>query len=158
MLAMAGTRRQRSDRGAAAVEFALVMMPLLVLLFGAIQYGLYFWAMQGGNDIVRDAVRASAVGDQTVSSCAAFRASVRSHLDGLSGSGSTATIIRTYVDAQSPADGVTEGDQVRISVQFKSADMHFPFIPFIHDGVVTSTADARVEHVIDRNNPPQDCS
>jgi Flp pilus assembly protein TadG len=34
--------RQRGDRGAAAVEFALVSPLLLVLLFGLVDYGLYF--------------------------------------------------------------------------------------------------------------------
>jgi len=151
-------RKGRAEHGAAAVEFALVLLPLVVLLFGAIQYGLYFWAMQGGSDIARSAVRVSAVGDATTSTCAAFRADIRSQISGLTGSAATATITRTFVDAQSPADGVTEGDKVRVSVQFKSADLHFPFIPFVHDGYVTSTAEARVDFVPDRDNPPQACS
>ncbi len=158
MVAVFVGRRRRTDRGAAAVEFALVMLPLVVLLFGAIQYGLYFWAMQGGSDIARSAVRTSAVGDAATSTCTAFRADVRSQISGLTGSAATATITRTFVDAQSPADGVTEGDKVRISVQFKSTDLHFPFVPFIHDGMVTSTAEARVDFVPDRDNPPQACS
>lgn len=151
-------RRQSAERGAAAVEFALVMLPMIVLLFGAIQYGLYFWAMQGGSDIARDAVRSSAVGAADTTSCEAFRADIRSQIDGLVGDADSATITRTFIDAQSPADGVTEGDQVRVSVRFKSADLHFPFIPFIRDGVVTSTAEARVDFVPDRDNRPQECS
>ena len=156
---MAWSRRRSGDEsGAAAIEFALVLLPLVVLLFGAIQYGLYFWAMQGGSDIARDAVRLSAVGDTSTSSCAAFRDDIRAQIGGLTGDAASATITRTFIDAQSPADGVTEGDQVRVSVQFKSADLHFPFIPFVHDGMVTSTAEARVDFVPDRDNPPQECS
>jgi Flp pilus assembly protein TadG len=37
-----GQRRRREDRGASAVEFALVSPLLFTLLFGAIDYGLYF--------------------------------------------------------------------------------------------------------------------
>jgi Flp pilus assembly protein TadG len=134
------------------------MLPLVALLFGAIQYGLYFWAMQGGSDIARGVARDSAVSDTATATCTAFRADVRSQIDGLTGSGSTATIKRTYVDAQSPPKGVTVGDKVRISVTFKSADMNFPFIPFVHDGNVTATAESRVDYVPDPDNPPQSCS
>src|SRR3954471_3880208 len=37
-----GVRRRSGDRGASAVEFALVSPLLFTLLFGAIDYGLYF--------------------------------------------------------------------------------------------------------------------
>jgi Flp pilus assembly protein TadG len=144
----------RPEHGASAVEFALVMIPLITLLFGAIQYGLYFWAMQGGSDITRSAVRASAVGDANVVTCAGFRANIRSQIGGL-GDGATATITRTFTKAN--ASGVRPGDKVQVSVQFKSTDMHLPFIPFIRDGLVTSTAESRVDYV-DEQNPPQDCS
>ena len=48
--------RSRSEDGASAVEFALVMVPLLTLVFGILQYGLYFWSMQGGADTAGAAV------------------------------------------------------------------------------------------------------
>jgi Flp pilus assembly protein TadG len=154
---MLPARARRPEAGAIAVEFALVMLPLIVLVFGLIQYGLYFWAMQGGADIARTAARTAAVGDAATKTCAAFRAAVRDQVNGLTGSGSTATITRTYIDAQSPADGVTVGDTVKISVRFKSVDLHFPFVPFIRDGVVTSSGTARVDFT-DDNNPPETCS
>ena len=154
---MATAKQERTERGAAAVEFALVMLPLVVLLFGAIQYGLYFWAMQGGSDIARSAGRVSAVGDAATASCEDFRDEIRAQIDGLTGRGDTAVIRRTFVDAQSPADGVTVGDKVVVAVEFKSADLHFPFIPFIHDGLVTSTAESRVDFVPDPDNPPEEC-
>ncbi len=37
-----GKRGLRADSGAAAVEFALVSTVFFLLLFGIIQYGLYF--------------------------------------------------------------------------------------------------------------------
>jgi Flp pilus assembly protein TadG len=154
---MPRTVRDDSERGAVAVEFALVMVPLLVLLFGSIQYGLYFWAMQGGSDIARSMARQSAVGDVATTTCDDFRDDIRSQIDGLTGRGETATIRRTFIDSQTPADGVTPGDKVRISVQFKSADLHFPFVPFVHDGMVSSTAESRVDFVPDPDNPPEDC-
>lgn len=154
---MGARLRRGSSDGAVAVEFALVMVPLTVLIFGLIQYGLYFWAMQGGSDIARTAARTAAANDAATFTCAAFEADIRDQVDGLSGSGSTATITRTYVDEDTPANGVTVGDTVKVTVQFKSVDLHFPFVPFIHDGVVTSAGTARLENV-DRDNPPANCS
>ena len=101
---------RRSADGAIAVEFAMVMLPLVVLIFGLIQYGLYFWAMQGGADIARTAARAAAANDPLTSTCVAFRADVRDQINGLAGSGSTATITRTFVDTDSPANGITVGE------------------------------------------------
>src|SRR4051794_35145173 len=108
---MLAARMPRNQRGAIAVEFALVMLPLVVLIFGAIQYGLYFWAMQGGSDIARSAARMAAVGDTSTTTCAAFQNSIKDQINSLSGNGAGATITRTYTDAQSPPDGLTEGDQ-----------------------------------------------
>lgn len=148
--------RRRADDGVVAVEFALVMMPLLVLVFGLIQYGLYFWAYQGGSDIARSASRVAAVDDVNTYSCDAFRTDIADQIDGLTGTGSTATITRTYVDTEAPA-GVSVGDKVEVSVQFDSVDLHFPFVPFLHGGVVTSTSTARVDYVRDPDNPPVNC-
>jgi Flp pilus assembly protein TadG len=151
-----GVRRRRSD-GAVAVEFALVMLPLIALVFGLIQYGLYFWAMQGGADIARSAARTAAANDAATFSCAAFKGDLQGQIDGLTGTGATATITRTYVDADSPANGTTVGDTVKVSVRFKSVDLQFPFVPFIRNGVVASTGTARLDNV-DPDNPPASCS
>ena len=56
-------RRLREESGATAVEFALIMMPLLYLVFGVIQYSLYFYSMQSGTSAVGDSVRRLSVGD-----------------------------------------------------------------------------------------------
>jgi Flp pilus assembly pilin Flp len=54
-------RRFRSDDGAAAVEFALVLPILVLILFGIIDYGLYFNASLQSRWGVHDAARAAAV-------------------------------------------------------------------------------------------------
>ena len=149
-------RCRRGADGAIAVEFALVMLPLVVLTFGLIQYGLYFWAMQGGSDIARSAARVAAVDDVSTASCTAFRSDIRSQIDGLVGSGSTSTVTRTYVDSDGTA-GIAVGDKVKVSVTFNSIDLHFPFVPFLHNGVVTSTATARVDN-LRTLDAPANCS
>ncbi len=141
MTATNGFARPRKQRGAAAVEFALVVPVLLLLVFGAIQYGLYFWATQGGASAARGAARAAAVGRPVP--CADFRDLVSSEIDGLGAS--NVSILR---DFDSDAT-VTAGDQVTVTVSFDSIDLGLPIVPFIDDGQVSSAATARVENVPD---------
>lgn len=143
-------RRKRDEHGNAAVEFALVMVPLIILLFGVVQYSIYFLALQGGSDIARSAARMSSVG--TPADCASFKSSVQSQINGTLVGGSGATIRRTYSE-QNPGS-VTVGDMVTVTVQFSSPDLHFPFIPFVNNGLVTSTAQSRVDFV---PSQPQPC-
>src|ERR687884_1688648 len=60
-MAVVGTGRQRGDRGAAAVEFALVTPLLLVILFGIIDYGIWFADSISARQAVRDAARQGVV-------------------------------------------------------------------------------------------------
>ena len=53
--------RARSDRGAAAVEFALVSGVFFLVLFGIIQYGLYFNDSINARQGVREAARQGVV-------------------------------------------------------------------------------------------------
>lgn len=148
---MRGFRSRRDADGAAAVEFALVMLPVIVLLFGLVQYGFYFWAMQGGSDIARSAARLSSVGQPAT--CSEFRANLAAQVDELVGTGATATIERSY-QQQAPSE-VRVGDVVSVVVRFKSPDLHFPFIPFINDGMVTASAESRVDFV---PSQPESCT
>ncbi len=59
----ARTRAARHEHGAAAVEFALVLVLLLTLLFGIIQYGFYFYSASTGSAAAREALRRASVGD-----------------------------------------------------------------------------------------------
>ncbi|WP_121252305.1 TadE/TadG family type IV pilus assembly protein [Nocardioides ferulae] len=134
----------RGQGGAAAVEFALVLPVLLLLVFGIVQYGLYFWAMQGGSDIARDAARRAAVGQPA--SCAAFKSGVSGDVDALVGK-APAVIRRTYVKTDPTRPTITVGDEVTVRIEFTSFDLRLPFLPFIADGRVTSEASARVDFV-----------
>ena len=63
---MRGLRRARnagSDDGASAVEFALILPLLLVLVFGIIDYGWWFGETLGLRSGVREAARLSAVNE-----------------------------------------------------------------------------------------------
>ena len=62
-------RDQRSDHGAAAVEFALVVPIFLLIVFGILQYGLYFFDSNSVRQGVREAARQGVVENFADSSC-----------------------------------------------------------------------------------------
>ena len=96
-------RRLREESGATAVEFALIMMPLLYLVFGVIQYSLYFYSMQSGTSAVGDSVRRLSVGDcQNASELKSFLYSRLGAATTASSAGSLAPAV-TY----KKADGTT---------------------------------------------------
>lgn len=136
-------RRDRSDRGASAVEFALVLLPLLYLVFGIMQYGWYFYSMQTGTSAVGDAVRRLTVGDCTDTT------ELRTFLDNRLGSATTASAAQLSPSVTySNEDGTTTpkvGGTVRLELTYPTLDMKFPFIPIPNDGNVTRAIVGRVE-------------
>ena len=153
-MALLWRRRARGQSGAAAVEFALVVVPLTTVLFGLIQYGFFFWAYQGGNDAARSIARSVAVGGDAT--CADFTADATSQVNSLAGSLVSAT--RTYHKASA---NLQVGDTVTISVVFQSQNMSLPFVPLPNGGQVSATATVRVENIVKASpsDPdPADCS
>lgn len=55
----AANQRQRSDSGAAAVEFAIVGPMLILLLLGIMSYGGYFWIAHSVQQLANDSARAA---------------------------------------------------------------------------------------------------
>lgn len=139
--------RRGGDRGAAAVEFALVVPVLLLVVFGTIQYGFYFWAMQGGSDITRSAARLAAVSDPA--GCTEFRALVSAQVGAFAASQGDVAITRSYTNGPgNSAPAVEVGDLVTVTVAFDSTDLGLSgLVPFIDDGRVTQSAQARVDYV-----------
>jgi Flp pilus assembly protein TadG len=54
-------RLRRDDRGAQAVEFALISLPLLYLLYGAISFGFVLNAQETATQLAREGARAAAI-------------------------------------------------------------------------------------------------
>jgi Flp pilus assembly protein TadG len=129
------TRRRADDSGAAAVEFALIAMLLFTLLFGILQFGLWFWCWQTGAHAAREAARFAAV-----SPCddAGIAGKASAALDGAPITGAAPDI-----DVTTPAD-VKVGDEITVSVHFTTTDLGF-FPGF--DGVIDKSATSRVENV-----------
>ena len=57
--------KMRREDGAAAVEFALIVGLLAMLVFGMMEYGLAFWQLQSLRAATREGARVAAVGGDT---------------------------------------------------------------------------------------------
>jgi Flp pilus assembly protein TadG len=137
------------------VEFALVMLPLLVIVFGLIQYGMYFYSAQTGSNVVNAAARQLSVGNCDTD------AELQTFVDGKLGASSdgTAVIDRTYYDVdgteladQTPANAVI-GGTVTLEMTFPTLNLNFPFVPFLDDPKVVREVSARVEDTTDQGCP-----
>ncbi|RJS44830.1 TadE/TadG family type IV pilus assembly protein [Nocardioides cavernaquae] len=121
--------RDRNQRGAAAVEFALIAPLFFVLVFGTIQFGWYMWTAEYTNSAARETARRVVVGD-----CWADYAAFSSK----QGSRVTATTV-----SPNPAT-LKVGDPIVVTVT-ADADLNIDFFGFGLPTTVTRTYDARME-------------
>ncbi|QIK66087.1 hypothetical protein G7072_06790 [Nocardioides sp. HDW12B] len=139
-----GRASARAESGVAAVEVALLVPLVLLLVAGLIQYGFYFSAQQGGSAAAREAARRAAVGAPT--SCDAFRSEVGTNVAQVATGG--LDIRRDFGDANANSK-VDIGENVTVTVVFQSRDLDLPFLPFVDGGLVTKKATARVDYLPD---------
>jgi Flp pilus assembly protein TadG len=121
----------RREDGAAAVEFALIVGLLAILVFGLLEYGLAFWQVQNLRAAAREGARVAAVrGDDTAIRNAMEAASVGS----LSGGWTFQRLPGGRV-----CDDDTAGEEVTILINNSTLSgsvqeafrVNIPFIPLI---------------------------
>lgn len=93
--------RRRDDEGAAAVEFALVLPILLLIIFAIIDFGRMFNAQLVVNDAARETARAAAVLNDTDQAEARGRAAA-------SGIGTVTATVTTPCSGDPTADATAE--------------------------------------------------
>lgn len=144
--------RDRGQRGAAAVEFALVMLPLLYLVFGIIQYGLYFYGMNSGQAATSDAVRRLVVGDCTNQT--ELKTFLKTRMGAATPTAASSIVTAVaYKDAAGADVGTPAiGGSVKLTVSYFTHDVNFPFIPIpgegASEGLITREVFGRVEDTV----------
>ena len=141
-------KRLRSQRGASAVEFALISLPLMTLMLGMLQYGWYFFVAQSASSAARESARRLVVGDLCQPSTAAEnfakdQASLSTLTLTFGSPGATATDFASGTQGTLPS----VGDTLRVVVKANGSVLNF--LPIPDGGRVQRVVDARVE---DRND------
>jgi len=105
-------RADRDERGAVAVEFAIVLPLLVMIVFGIIEWSIYFNRLQGLQAAAREGARVAALPQSTQSD---IKAKVNSALDGVVPSGTTRTITVSPTSTN-PCDLKPAGTSVTVTV------------------------------------------
>lgn len=148
-------RLRRRQDGAAAVEFALILILFVTLLFGMIQYGFYFYASQTGSSVASEALRQLTVGNCQTSS--QLTTLVDNGVGGAKTGDATFTFTTgndaypagtypMYFDASgNQVAAPVVGGIVKLKFAFPTLNLQFPLIPFLSDSTVTKAVTAQVE-------------
>ena len=132
--------RARDEQGAVAVEFALVVPILLLIVFGVLQYGLYFNDYLQARQAVREGARAAAV--DTFAACGGATDNAQQilcHTESLTSPVSGPVAVHVVV----PASWVA-GSPVVVCETVKTADIS-GLLPMPHDGYVVAKTQMSIE-------------
>ncbi len=137
-----GSRRRttgrRSESGAAAVEFALVLPMVMVLLLGMLEYGWYFYTAQSVSSAAREVTRRLVVGDCQATGQAQLFARSQLGLEGL-----TVTFGPLADPDANAAPAV--GQVLRVEVADATGGVLLDLVPLPNGGEVTRSVEALVE-------------
>ena len=137
--------RGAPDRGAAAVEFALVLPLLFVILFGVVEYGFNLFQMQAAQSTIRETARWVALG---IDGCDDIDPIVERAARN-NGFGIDPDSLATTLDVQSPGvepEPLTprRGDTAVMRLTYQPT-LDFPLIPFPDE--ITRDAGVVIEDV-----------
>ncbi len=138
---MRASRRsgRRSERGAAVVEFALVLPLLLMLLVGAIDWGWYFYLREVVTNAAREGARVGSVSTSGAAATAAEGAA-NAYLTNLGLTGGSATA--TTPDVSLPGGSIAHS--VRVVVTYTAGSLTGFGLPGF-ESLVPSTINATVQ-------------
>lgn len=121
----------RREDGAAAVEFALIVGLLAILIFGLLEYGLAFWQVQNLRAAAREGARVAAVRGDAGEIEAAMVAASAGSLTGAESFTVTANGVASFCDADHRGQEMTVRlTNASLSGSVKEAfKVSIPFLP-----------------------------
>lgn len=117
------TARCRDD-GAAAVELALMLPILLIVVFGIVQFGFYYNATIELSGAAREGARSMAIDKNTTTATAAATAAAANSC-GVAGDPCTVSFVPAAVDS------CPVGKDVTVSVTRNNFSFNIPFVPVV---------------------------
>lgn len=123
---------RRDEQGATAVEFALIMIPFVVLIFGMIQYGWYFYVSQTTGGAASTVARRLQVGDCWTGTSALTLAKQQ------------AAMVTAVTVTPNTLAGATAGT-TQITVEVTADGRLVNFLPMPNGGQVTRTVKSQLE-------------
>ena len=136
------SRRRRGERGAAALEFALVVVPLLLILGGIVNFGMAFSQKLALDNAVRQAARAAVVDtgtDPTTEAVTAFNGTA------IARQGENATI--AFGGGITTCEDSEFGDRIQVVGTFRSRFMFPWLVPGVPNSMTwTSTGEFQCEY------------
>jgi Flp pilus assembly protein TadG len=125
-MGMSVRAKLRREEGAAAVEFALIVGLLAILVFGLLEYGLAFWQVQNLRAAAREGARVAAVrGNDAAVRSAMVNASAGS----LSGGESISISPQCTADTTGQAVTVTIANGSLSGAVKEAFEVSIPFLP-----------------------------
>ncbi len=138
-------RRFRSQRGAAAVELAVVAPILLVLVFGIMESGWFFAQQVEFNNAAREGGRLAVVDYGTAAEIAAETCARAA----LSGAGATVTITRSTVLDPDMGDPPGTPESITVTITNSYQSLTGFVAPFFDGMAMSSTVEMRTERPLE---------
>ena len=149
-------RESHPDAGAAAVEFAIVSVLLLTILFGILQYGYFFFQATGVEHAAREGARLASVGIRSSATVADPCTAFATEVDARAGTGDVTRVRALFTNTDGVA-GIARGDTVAVTVFWAPSDFQFPFLPFLGGGTLEETGTTRIERLPASPAAPSNC-
>jgi Flp pilus assembly protein TadG len=152
------TRRRAGERGAALVEFAIVLPILLLVVFGIIDFGVAFADYQNVRSGTREAARLGVVNDlSNAAPCKINGSSVSPPTTPSTATDATNALVCKTKDRIGLADqdvkvkivltGQSVGDRLKVCATFPVGSLTGVTAGFLADRVLTSSVTMRLEQV-----------